>query len=97
MQIVIASIKKVNIMFLFLFVAYLATAGFVGGLGLAVLLGSVLVSASLLSVKSEFLITRQSIVLSYLLHVIWLALYFTFGLSLARNHLNFLFHKNINI
>jgi hypothetical protein len=95
-SLLIDSFKQINMTFVLLFVAYLAIAGFVGGLGLAVLMCSILMSASFLSSKSEYLISRQSLVLSYLLHIICLAIYFTFGLSFARNYLGFLFRKHID-
>ena len=85
-----SSVKKINSMFLFLLIAYLVISRVVGGFGLAILLTSVLVSASIMSLKSEFLITRSSLIFSYLIHMIWLSIYFTFGISFARNYLGFL-------
>jgi hypothetical protein len=89
--------KKINWIFLLLFVLSLILAKFVGGLGLACLLGSVLVTASILSRNSEYLFTRSSLPLSYLLHIVWLTFYFTFGISFAREKMTFLFHEYIDV
>ena len=91
-----SSVKKINNMFLFLLIAYVVISRVVGGFGLAVLLTSVLISASIMSFKSEFLITRSSLIFSYLIHMIWLSTYFTFGISFARNYLGFLFRDYVS-
>lgn len=94
-QLVGKAFKQINLTLIFLLLVTMVISGIVGGLGLTLLLSSVLISASIISLKTEFLITRSSLILSYLVHIIWLAVYFTFGIGFAREYLGILFQDHL--